>query len=97
MTRIREAPPRTREQEVVDFKKRVFSGMDLLQFFEMEGIGVGAAMHLVLRAEIRAVQHPEYRDLTFNPDLTVRDVKEALTQLMGARRATTYNKKAITR
>lgn len=78
-------PPRTRAQEVHDFKERVFSGFDLLQILEQEGIGVGAAMFLVERAELQAAQRDEVRELTFAADLRVRDVQEALTQLMGAR------------
>lgn len=79
-------PPlaRTREEEIAEFKERVFSGYDLLHIFDLAGVGVGAAMTLAVQAEINA-EHPGYRDLSFAPDLTVRDVQEALTKLMGAR------------
>lgn len=72
-----------RAQDVADFQQRVFSGYDLLQVFDLEGIGVGASMYLVQRAELEAATRPEIRKLTFAPDLRVKDVQEALTRLMG--------------
>ena len=85
-TRTRAATPRNREEEVADFKDRVFSGFDLLQFFDEVGVGVGATMYRVQRAEIQSEQHSEVRSLTFAHDLRVQDVEEALMQLMGAKR-----------
>lgn len=74
-----------RARDIDEFKQRVFSGYDLLHILDIAGVGVGAAMTLVMQAEINATR-PEYRDLTFRPDLTVPDVQEALMRLMGSRK-----------
>lgn len=51
-------------EDVGDFKKRQFSGMDLLQFMESVGVGVGATMHTVRQAELQHLRHPDtYRAL----------------------------------
>lgn len=51
-------------ETVADFKKRLFSGHDVLQFMDSAGVGVGATMHAVRQAEIQHELHPEtYRKL----------------------------------
>lgn len=53
-----------RTEEIVAFFDRSFSGRDLAHFMDMEGIGVGATMHIVRSAEINHENHPDlYRDL----------------------------------
>ena len=53
-----------RSAEVAAFRRRVFSGMDLYQLMDMEGIGAGATEHLVQEAERNHERHPDtYRAL----------------------------------
>jgi len=54
----------THEEEVTAFCKRVFSGRDLLQLMDEEGVGVGATMQIVDEAETRSRNTPRiYRSL----------------------------------
>lgn len=49
---------------ITKFSRRQFSGYDVLQFMEEEGIGVGATMHIVEEAERQHERNPEtYRKL----------------------------------
>jgi hypothetical protein len=53
-----------RSEEVAAFCERIFTGRDLLQFMDEEGIGVGATMQIVADAERKHERHPDiYRQL----------------------------------
>lgn len=53
-----------RSEEVKQFCERIFTGRDLLQFMDEEGIGVGATMSIVADAERKHERNPDiYRKL----------------------------------
>jgi hypothetical protein len=67
------------------FKRRVFSGEDVLQLLEAQGLNPQAVLHLAETAE--RIQHNGFQpDWTFSKDLTTEDVREALAHLLGAQR-----------
>lgn len=57
-------------EEVANFKKRVFSGYDVLMLMDEIGVGVGSTMHIVREHELRREKHPDiYRAFTYQGDV----------------------------